>query len=598
MQGKNRNRFRRKIEDWLDNFSIKWKLIIVYIVCMAIPLVITDSVILGIIYNDANADRIHEYQNMASSLRYNLYSSVDNASKVSTGIYTSKVVDNFLKKEYESPLDYVNNHHKFFSDTLLTIYAGQSNQQLRFYVDNDTIVSGSEFQKLSDAEGTYWYQYMQDNNLETGLCFDFDDRGSAISSSKRKIYYFQKLNFYSKSNNNVLIVELEYNAMNRMLEKMNYDTTIYVCEGDNIILSNGPHNSANKEYSLLEDKDNIGFTDSFNLHGKDLDIHVMKRKNDFWKNILKYFPLILLLLAINILLPSYMVYLINHSFTVRIRELSEAFDGVEGEKLTSIKKPRGQDEIGGLMVNYNKMADRINSLIQIVFKNKIEEQEMIVARQNAELLALHSQINPHFLFNALESIRMHSLIKKERETSEMVEKLAVMQRQYVEWQDDSIKISAELDLVAAYLTLQKYRFGDRLSFELDVEDECKDLFIPKLSIVTFVENACVHGIESKITNGWIFVRIFIKKGMLCLEIEDTGNGIPEEEVDILVERMRAANIDMLKEKGRVGMVNACLRLKMISKDDVTFEVDSEIGVGTMIQVKIPLKYVEKRDGVC
>ena len=84
------------------------------------------------------------------------------------------------------------------------------------------------------------------------------------------------------------------------------------------------------------------------------------------------------------------------------------------------------------MRNYNRMVARTNELIQIVYKNKIKEQEMLVERQNAELLALHSQINPHFLFNALESIRMHSLLKNEYETADMVEKLALMQRQYVE----------------------------------------------------------------------------------------------------------------------------------------------------------------------
>ena len=79
------------------------------------------------------------------------------------------------------------------------------------------------------------------------------------------------------------------------------------------------------------------------------------------------------------------------------------------------------------------MVERTNHLIETVYKSKIREQEIIVGRKNAELLALHSQINPHFLFNALESIRMHSILKQEIETADMVEKLALMQRQYVEW---------------------------------------------------------------------------------------------------------------------------------------------------------------------
>ena len=177
----------------------------------------------------------------------------------------------------------------------------------------------------------------------------------------------------------------------------------------------------------------------------------------------------------------------------------------------------------------------------------------------------------------------------------MVERLAVLQRQYVEWQDDSVMIEKEMDFVETYLELQKYRFGDKLSFELDVDENCRMYVIPKLSIVTFVENACVHGIESKSTAGWIFVRIYEEKDCLCLEIEDTGNGMDEEETEKLRERMTGASIEMLKGKGRVGIVNACLRLKMVSKDEAQFDVDSEEGVGTLIQIRIPMRYVTKEE---
>ena len=146
------------------------------------------------------------------------------------------------------------------------------------------------------------------------------------------------------------------------------------------------------------------------------------------------------------------------------------FETVGGEHLVPISYVRGKDEIGSLMSNYNRMVARTNELIQIVYKNKIKEQEMLVERQNAELLALHSQINPHFLFNALESIRMHSLLKNEYETADMVEKLALMQRQYVEWGNDSVEIRREMEFVRAYLGLQKYRFGERLSYSLEVEE--------------------------------------------------------------------------------------------------------------------------------
>ena len=586
----------KKLLSWIeiktDNFTIKRKLIILYVFCVIVPLIITDSVIGGIVFQSEKVNQQHEMENIASAVRYNLSSEIDSAAKYAKSIYTSKYIDEFLKYKYESPLDYYTKYQKFFKDTLLQVGMGQNNMQLTFYADNETIISGSEFQKLSAVRQEEWYTYLTENHLMRGLYLGLDESKTAVSKSKRKICFLQRLDFYGETEN-VLRIDIDYSNTLRRLENMNYDVDIYICKGDKIILSNGKDGSVGKEFEIFTEFDDIGYSEHMSTYGQELEIYVMNPMTGIVQDMFRHYPLILLLVLVNVLLPFFMVYCINHSFSERIRELTEVFDRVEDDQLVEIRNVRGADEIGGLMRNYNKMVQRMNSLIQIMYKNKIKEQEMLVARQNAELLALHSQINPHFLFNALESIRMHSIIKHELETADMVERLAVLQRQYVEWQDDSVMIEKEMDFVETYLELQKYRFGDKLSFELDVDENCRMYVIPKLSIVTFVENACVHGIESKSTAGWIFVRIYEEKDCLCLEIEDTGNGMDEEETEKLRERMTGASIEMLKGKGRVGIVNACLRLKMVSKDEAQFDVDSEEGVGTLIQIRIPMCYVTK-----
>lgn len=239
------------------------------------------------------------------------------------------------------------------------------------------------------------------------------------------------------------------------------------------------------------------------------------------------------------------------------------------------------------MENYNHMADRMNGLIQTVYKDRLREQEINIARQNAELLALHSQIDPHFLFNALESIRMHSILKEEYETAGMVEKLAVMERQNVDWTRDTGTVRQEMEFVEAYLQLQKYRFGERLSYRLELQKECEDILIPRLTITTFVENACVHGIESKPTPGWIFVRVYMEKKNLCIEVEDTGGGMDDAQLAQIRDRMEHASIGMLKEKGSVGIVNACLRIRMMTDSAARFSVESEKGIGTTMLIIIP-----------
>ncbi len=305
--------------------------------------------------------------------------------------------------------------------------------------------------------------------------------------------------------------------------------------------------------------------------------------------------LIVLLLLFNILSPQLLMNFIEHSITNRIFKLGAVFEQVDSDTLIKISEESGKDEIGSLIDNYNRMAERMNELIQMVYRERLKKQEMYIARQNAELLALHSQINPHFLFNALESIRMHSILKGEHETAEMVQKLAVMERQNVDWSTDTDTIKKEMEFVEAYLSLQKYRFGDRLSYRIETQEQCERILVPKLTITTFVENACVHGIESKTVPGWIFVRVYQEDEDLCIEVEDTGYGMDESQVENISNRMRNAKIDMLKEKDHIGIVNVCLRIRMMTEDMAQFFVESEEGIGTVIIIRIPLKKIERAE---
>ncbi len=109
--------------------------------------------------------------------------------------------------------------------------------------------------------------------------------------------------------------------------------------------------------------------------------------------------------------------------------------------------------------------------------------------------------------------------------------------------------------IKAYLELQKYRFGDRLSYEIDVSKECQNVKIPKLALVTFVENSCVHGVEKKSVPCWIYLRVYWKENCLIMEVEDTGNGMDEDEVKLLNHRMMVL---MQYISGIPGLMQCCI----------------------------------------
>lgn len=581
----------KKYVSLMDNFKIKKKLLFLYIFCVLTPLIITDSIVIYLVFHSVQVSNMHEMENVANAVQYSFFNGINNAVSMGKTIYTNNYINELLEKDYKNPLDYVTSYQDFFKGVLFDNGISMELMRITLYTDNNTIVQGGKLQKIKNVENNQWYRYLNESDKSETVRIFFDTSKTLFREPKRRIMFAKKLDFYNNSKyNKIVTVDLDYTETVSNLSKMNFSLPVYICSEGKILMSNGEYNSAGMDFQDYKPKGQV-FSKELNMYNQKFTIIVEQPSDFFLKYVEENISTIILLLLVNIFLPLLFALGFNRSFTVRISELSNVFNKIDDEKLVEISDVRGKDEIGKLMHNYNRMVRRINSLISTVYVAKMKEQEMTVARKNAELLALHSQINPHFLFNALESIRMHSILKMEYETADMVNRLALLQRQHLEWTEDYVEIEREMEFVRAYLELQKYRFGDKLSYSLNYED-CKDYHIPKLTIVTFVENACVHGIESKINPGWVFVRIYKNEDSLIIEVEDTGNGMDEGFMNDLLTQMRSASLNMLKEKGRVGIVNACLRLKLFTNDEAYFDLDSEKGMGTIIHLKIPLKYVE------
>ena len=586
-----------KLERWMNNYKLNKKLLFLYVVCVLLPLIVTDSVVIYIALHTEEVKQQHMMENDVNAVQFSFSNSIESAASVVKAVDTNEYIDNFLNEKYESSLSYFVACNKA-KKLLFNNNIGGDSSRMTIYADNETITNGGKFSRLSSIKDEEWYQYMVQTGCNTCVYTYYDQSRSPVVGAKRKILFLRRMNCYGSGCEKVVKIELDYGALVRGLVKMNYESPIYICSDGKILYSNdGKSSSTGMDFLPFIYEDQVGYEKEMTVYGKTLQIYALKSKANIVDSMLQNAPLILLLVLINAVFPLTFMVAINRSLTTRIRELGQAFESVDQDRLVSIACVRGKDEIGALMQNYNRMVDRTNELIQTVYKDRLKKQEMDIARQHAELLALHSQINPHFLFNALESIRMHSIIKQEYETADMVSKLAVMTRQNVDWGEELVEIRREMEFVEAYLGLQKYRFGDRLSYQLDVAEDCRELRLPKLTVVTFVENACVHGIERKTTPGWIFVRISRDEEELCIEVEDTGDGMDEQTVEILNEKLQNPSIEQLKDKSRVGMLNASLRIKMLTSGNYRISIESEQGVGTMIQLRLSLEALMNSTGI-
>lgn len=588
-------RIREKLDVYLNNLKIKRKIFLLYFYCVMLPLVLTDTVICGMFIHDEKEAREVRLKNMVKSVEYMMNSAADEAAALSENIYFNKYINEFLNKEFSSGLDYYNQYQELLKDSLFDSSLGTSNAIITMYTDNPTVVNGGRFWKMESIKGKAWYEEFLASGQEKQMYFYFEASGTTNLKLPRKASFVRKLDRYKRDPYQKLLkIDLDYTQINQNLIMANYEDRVYVCKDGKIIFSNSRKLNPQQDFEKIigVNRKKGEYIESFHLFGQDLDIYAIPKKDIFFQGILQHWLTVVLLILFNILIPCVFMQALRRTFTERLEILNRTINYRGQGKLEEIQGIQGTDEIAVLMRNYNSMVQENNDLIETVYKSRLKQQEINIARQKAELLALHGQINPHFLFNVLENIRMRSVLKQEYETAEMIEQLSIMERQYVEWGTDLLPIQEERKFVEAYLKLQKYRFGNRLSYTIEVEEGCEDYKIPKLSLVTFVENACVHGIEDKAAQCWIFVRVSQKQEELYMEIEDTGSGMPEEYLSILKEKMEHASIEMLKQKGSVGMVNACLRLKMYTEEKVKFVLESEEHVGTMVTISIPVQVLE------
>ena len=574
---------------YLNSLKLGQKLHLLFLLCVLIPMLITDGIIIKNVQEASKINMGLDTEKTAYTTQYCLSNFLEYPVNVANNIYRSSVLENFFNETYPTSADYYTAFYRLHRDQIFDDNLGISGSRVYIYADNKTILNGSGYYRMERAKENEWYPAFEDSEKTSTLYFYYGRNNMGSGSFKRKLTLIMKMDMPSFSGcEKLLAIDLDYSAMTRELIDLDLNSDIYICDGDKILLSNRPDYRVQDNYDTLELSSKNVYTYPITLYDRDYTLYVIPRLQSAWQYISGRSGLLMMFVLINLILPLLMMRLIEGSITSRILSLERSFESVEDDDLKTIDKVEGNDEITGLIKSYNRMVERMNELMHTVYKDRLQQQENDIARQNAELLALHSQINPHFLFNALESIRMHSLIKKENETAEMVGKLAIMERSYVSWGDDLIPVHREMDFVKAYLLLQKYRFGDRLNYELEIEDDCVDIEIPKLTIVTFVENACLHGVERKAANGWIFVRAYREGDSLALEVEDTGEGMNEELQNAINKQLEEVSLENMKGKKHVGMMNACMRLKLLTKGRARYRLESEEGVGTVMHITIPI----------
>ncbi|OWA33344.1 two-component sensor histidine kinase [Saccharibacillus sp. O16] len=277
-------------------------------------------------------------------------------------------------------------------------------------------------------------------------------------------------------------------------------------------------------------------------------------------------------IAFAILVPSLFIF----NFAKRTNRIIRLTQRVKrGDLKTRIMDPK-EDELGQIATSFDDMLDELNQYIDRVYKADIKQQ-------HAELAALQARINPHFLYNTLEVIRMRAVSQGARDVGEMIYSLSMLFKSFVQ-QKERHTLKDELEACRLYLELFRIRYKDRLAYDIQVDPELEEVEVPRLSVQPIVENYIVHGIRSRDEDNRIVIFVAGEQGDIAVRVRDNGRGIPPERLDELHEILRGGE----EKSGGFGLRSVHERLRLLYGAEYGLTIHSKgAGQGTLVEIRYP-----------
>ncbi|MDF2987020.1 MAG: hypothetical protein K0R50_2530 [Eubacterium sp.] len=282
------------------------------------------------------------------------------------------------------------------------------------------------------------------------------------------------------------------------------------------------------------------------------------------------------------------IFFITKPLTSSLKKLMKQMSRAgKGDFKTKVEI-KGSNEVVELANRYNSMISEINELIE---ENYLAE----INQKNAQLKALESQINPHFLYNSLQVISAKAIASQQKDICKMTEALAFNMR-YAFKQEGMVTVEMEMKHIRNYLLLQEARFEERLSIDIKVSEEAGSVTIPKISIYTLVENSAEHGLENTIKQVEIKINVYIENGYLAAIVSDNGQGITPERLEEIRGWFGNNNMEF-EDNENIGLRNLNGRIKLLYGNRAHLTIESTQNAGTTATMYLPLSTEQEASNV-
>lgn len=595
----------KKLYNKVTGMNVKKQLYFIYFIAIFIPVIVigsylvynTRSMLLDHYKNQCQSDNVR-----VKSMLLDMTSSIYNQSDA---IASDQTLIKLLGKKYTSKKQSekaIINYDKITT----TIAQDPSIHSIRIYSMNPTL---KKTDYISDMNGKFkktdCYEHFKKTSTPFWSAHKITDEfgNTSIELSFHQKIFLPKIRSYA-----VLVTTISNNQLKNRIENSSLQTVLWVGDQQFFYCSYNDNDNipplALKEYDQEKGSSYIGtlkydhhqsiaaISNLSTTYSDDL-FHIASIDTEGYPYIHKitmtHILIILLVLVTSIIFISiYSIY-----FSNRVVALREAMHDASCGDYHIIDNFKGEDEISEAFRDLNVMIQDIIEKETTAYEAKIKAQQLINQQQQMEFKMLTSQINPHFLYNTLETIRMRALKAGNREVANAVKLLGKSMRYVLENTTLSFtSLNREMNYIETYLAIQKLRFHDRVNYSLRTTEglDLSKYKIMPLLIQPIVENALLHGLEEVEENGRIVIHIQKVQNRLIIDVCDNGCGMTKDEL----EQMKQNMYDHPKDSSKsIGLANIYQRIQLYYGKEYGLKVDSEKGVGTIFTMTLPAQEYEK-----
>ena len=486
-------------------------------------------------------------------------------------------------------------------------------KSINVYTDNPDIPSNGHIYCLPDGfTKEPWYLHMSANTYTTWTSAPYVDR---FGNTQYELTLIEKFLTNDSPYSTYLVTRLDSNSLrNRIL--VNNNIIMASIDQERVFFSSEsgwlwkymPHYSEfkNQTYSYtgpvtINNKECMTSIKTFIPYQSipyqsDNHMYVLVSDKNAYDNIKQITILYSVILLFATLVPLGIILFFSNYFSMRIQTLKTAMHQASLGDYNIIDTFRGDDELSDTFNDLKTTVNYIHEKETIYYQAKLKEQKILNSQQQMEFKMLASQINPHFLYNTLETIRMQAVAHGNRDVSDSINLLGKTMHYVLEnTGTESTTIEKEIKHVISYLEIQRLRFGDRVNYKINVPPylNLEQFHILPLLLQPIVENSIVHGLEGVTQNGHVEISFILEEPNLYVTIHDNGEGMDEETLQKLKDRIYQKN---LSTASSIGLRNINMRLTLMYGEDYGLEVDSKNSAGTTITLTLPLsKIIDKND---